>query len=103
MLADPIPRALKLETMGVDIICAHVGIDQQMTGKSSLELLSSLSDQVHIPLAVAGGIDAAGAGEAVRLRCGYRYRGRLDRPIRRCYRFNKKDPCRNGQSFGKID
>jgi 3-hexulose-6-phosphate synthase/6-phospho-3-hexuloisomerase len=66
-VADPIPRALKLETMGVDIICAHVGIDQQMTGKSSLELVSSLSDQVHIPLAVAGGIDAAGAGDAVRL------------------------------------
>ena len=66
-VADPIPRALKLETMGVDIICAHVGIDQQMMGKSSLELLSSLSDQVHIPLAVAGGIDAAGAGDAVRL------------------------------------
>jgi 3-hexulose-6-phosphate synthase/6-phospho-3-hexuloisomerase len=66
-VADPIPRALKLETMGVDIICAHVGIDQQMMGKSSLELMSSLSDQVHIPLAVAGGIDAAGAGDAVRL------------------------------------
>ncbi len=66
-VADPIPRALKLETMGVDIICAHVGIDQQMMGKRSLELVSSLSDQVHIPLAVAGGIDAAGAGNAVRL------------------------------------
>jgi 3-hexulose-6-phosphate synthase/6-phospho-3-hexuloisomerase len=52
--------------MGVDIICAHVGIDQQMMGKSSLELLSTLSDKVHIPLAVAGGIDAASAGDAVR-------------------------------------
>jgi 3-hexulose-6-phosphate synthase/6-phospho-3-hexuloisomerase len=54
--------------MGVDIICAHAGIDQQMTGRNSLTLLSSLSGQVHIPLAVAGGIDAAGAGIAVR--CG---------------------------------
>ena len=65
-VADPVPRALKLETMGVDIICAHVGIDQQMMGKSSFDLLESLSDQVHIPLAIAGGIDAAGAGDAVR-------------------------------------
>jgi 3-hexulose-6-phosphate synthase/6-phospho-3-hexuloisomerase len=65
---DPIRRALELEAMGVDIICAHAGIDQQMTGKNSLNLLSSLSGQVHIPLAVAGGIDAAGAGDAVR--CG---------------------------------
>jgi 3-hexulose-6-phosphate synthase / 6-phospho-3-hexuloisomerase len=63
---DPVSRACELETMGVDILCAHVGIDQQMMGKSSLELLASLSDQVHIPLAVAGGIDAASAGDAVR-------------------------------------
>ncbi len=65
-VADPVPRALKLETMGVDIICAHVGIDQQMMGKSSLNLLADLTGRVHIPLAVAGGIDAAGAGDAVR-------------------------------------
>jgi 3-hexulose-6-phosphate synthase/6-phospho-3-hexuloisomerase len=64
-VADPVSRALKLETMGVDIICAHVGIDQQMMGKSSLNLLADLSGRVHIPLAVAGGIDAAGAGDAV--------------------------------------
>jgi 3-hexulose-6-phosphate synthase/6-phospho-3-hexuloisomerase len=62
---DPVGRAHELEAMGVDIICAHAGIDQQMTGKNSLELLKSLSDQVHIPLAIAGGIDAGGAGDAV--------------------------------------
>jgi len=65
---DPVTRALKLETMGVDIICAHAGIDQQMMGKSSLELLTDLAGQVHIPLAVAGGIDAKSAGLAVQ--CG---------------------------------
>jgi len=63
---DPVSRACELEAMGVDILCAHVGIDQQMTGKTSLELLASLTEQVHIPLAVAGGIDAASAGDAVR-------------------------------------
>jgi len=64
---DPVSRASELETMGVDIICAHVGIDQQMMGKNSLDLLADLAGQVHIPLAVAGGIDAESAGDAVRL------------------------------------
>jgi 3-hexulose-6-phosphate synthase / 6-phospho-3-hexuloisomerase len=63
---DPKARAVQLELMGVDIICAHVGIDQQMTGKDSLTLLSSLAGTVHVPVAVAGGIDAEGAQEAVR-------------------------------------
>jgi 3-hexulose-6-phosphate synthase/6-phospho-3-hexuloisomerase len=63
---DPVSRACELERMGIDILCAHAGIDQQMTGKSSLDLLASLSEQVQIPLAIAGGIDAAGAGDAVR-------------------------------------
>jgi 3-hexulose-6-phosphate synthase/6-phospho-3-hexuloisomerase len=65
---DPIKRAPELEVMGVDIICAHVGIDQQMIGKNSIDLLTSLSGLIHIPLAVAGGISAATAGEAVK--CG---------------------------------
>lgn len=64
-VTDPVSRALQLESLGVDIICAHVGIDQQMIGKSSIDLLTTLSDQVHITLAVAGGIDAATAGQAV--------------------------------------
>ncbi|MCK9592061.1 MAG: orotidine 5'-phosphate decarboxylase [Methanoregula sp.] len=65
---DPISRACELETLGVDIICAHVGIDQQMIGKNSIELLTSLSGIIHIPLAVAGGIGEATAGDAIR--CG---------------------------------
>ena len=67
---DPPARAVQLESMGVDIICAHVGIDQQMTGKDSLDLLSTLAGTVHIPVAVAGGIDAEAAGEAVRRGAG---------------------------------
>jgi len=63
---DPVSRAIYLESEGVDIICAHVGIDQQMTGKDSVELLTALSGHVQVPLAVAGGIDKDGAGEAVR-------------------------------------
>ncbi len=68
--ADPAARAVQLESLGVDIICAHVGIDQQMTGRDSLDLLSLLAGKVSVPLAVAGGIDAEGAGEAVRRGAG---------------------------------
>jgi len=63
---DPLSRASQLESMGVEIICAHAGIDQQMTGKDSLELLNQLSTGSHALIAVAGGIDAEHAGEAVK-------------------------------------
>jgi 3-hexulose-6-phosphate synthase/6-phospho-3-hexuloisomerase len=58
-VADPVGRAKELETLGVDIINAHVGIDQQMLGKSSVDLLRTLAGSVSLPLAVAGGLDAA--------------------------------------------
>jgi 3-hexulose-6-phosphate synthase/6-phospho-3-hexuloisomerase len=63
---DPLSRARQIESMGIDIICAHTGIDQQMTGRDSLELLHQLSANTSIPLAVAGGIDADQAGVAVK-------------------------------------
>lgn len=62
---DPVARARVLESLGVDIIAAHVGIDQQMIGKNSLDLLKAIHGVIHIPVAVAGGLDAATAGEAV--------------------------------------
>ena len=64
---DPVSRAGQLESLGIDIICAHVGIDQQMTGKDSIDLFKRLTDEIHVPIAVAGGIDADRAGEAVHL------------------------------------
>jgi 3-hexulose-6-phosphate synthase/6-phospho-3-hexuloisomerase len=62
---EPVPRAKHLEAMGVDIIVAHVGIDQQMMGKSSIDLLVSLIGEVTVPVAVAGGLDAVTAAHAV--------------------------------------
>jgi len=62
---DPVPRAKQMEAMGVDIIVAHVGIDQQMMGKSSIDLLASITGEVTVPVAVAGGLDAVTAAEAV--------------------------------------
>lgn len=64
---DPVTRAKELEALGVDIIVAHVGIDQQMVGKSSIDLLSSLTGNTGVPIAVAGGLDSSTAADAVRL------------------------------------
>jgi len=62
---DPVSRSRELAALGVDYINAHVGIDQQMIGRSSLDLLHHLAGEVSIPIAVAGGLDAATASEAV--------------------------------------
>ncbi len=65
--ADPVKRSEELQAMGTDYICVHVGIDQQMRGVDTLSLLEKVAKSVDIPLAVAGGIDAAMASEAVSL------------------------------------
>jgi 3-hexulose-6-phosphate synthase/6-phospho-3-hexuloisomerase len=65
-LDDPVRRARELEILGVDIIAVHTGIDHQMTGKDPLENLSAIVGAVTVPVAVAGGLDAAMAAEAVR-------------------------------------
>jgi 3-hexulose-6-phosphate synthase / 6-phospho-3-hexuloisomerase len=61
---DPLQRSRELEGLGVHIINAHVGIDQQMIGKSSLELLEKIRGTVEIDIAVAGGLDAITAPQA---------------------------------------
>jgi len=64
-VSDPVSRSRELAALGVDYINAHVGIDQQMIGRSSLDLLHRLAGEVNIPIAVAGGLDAETASEAV--------------------------------------
>ncbi len=67
---DPVARAHELEEMGVDIIAAHAGIDQQMVGVTSVDLVKDLAGKISVPIAVAGGLDAASAAEAVRSGAG---------------------------------
>ena len=59
------PCSTGCESMGVDFIIAHVGIDQQMMGRSSIDLLSAITEEVTVPIAVAGGLDAVTAAQAV--------------------------------------
>ena len=62
---DPVGRSRELEELGVDYICVHVGIDQQMTGKDTIDFLKQIVKEVKIPVAAAGGMDAATAADAV--------------------------------------
>ncbi len=62
---DPVERARELEEMGIDIINIHVGIDMQMMGITPIELLRQMRNEIHIPIAVAGGLDANSSGEVV--------------------------------------
>lgn len=62
---DPVTRSKELEALGVNYVCVHVGIDQQMTGTDTIDFLNQIVDQVKIPVAVAGGINADSAAEAV--------------------------------------
>ncbi|MHC1635659.1 MAG: 3-hexulose-6-phosphate synthase [Candidatus Methanospirareceae archaeon] len=64
---DPVKRAKEVEEMGVDYICVHVGIDQQMVGIDTLDLLQKIYKEVSIPLAVGGGLDAESAAAAASL------------------------------------
>jgi 3-hexulose-6-phosphate synthase/6-phospho-3-hexuloisomerase len=64
-VSDPLARAREVAGLGVDYINAHVGIDQQMIGRSSLDLLHRLTGEVNAPIAVAGGLDAGTASAAV--------------------------------------
>ncbi|HOT06892.1 MAG TPA: orotidine 5'-phosphate decarboxylase [Methanotrichaceae archaeon] len=62
---DPVGRSRELQELGVDYICVHVGIDQQMTGKSTIDFLKEILQVVTIPVAAAGGIDPASGAEAI--------------------------------------
>jgi 3-hexulose-6-phosphate synthase/6-phospho-3-hexuloisomerase len=60
---DVYSRAEELAGLGVQIINAHVGIDQQMEGKDPLDLLEKLSG-LPVQIAVAGGLNAETASRA---------------------------------------
>jgi 3-hexulose-6-phosphate synthase/6-phospho-3-hexuloisomerase len=64
-VADPVKRSKELEALGVDYICVHVGIDQQMTGRDASDYLMQISKEVKIPVAAAGGIDASSGAAAI--------------------------------------
>ncbi len=62
---DPVVRSRELDKLGVDYICVHVGIDQQMTGRNTIDFLKQIVTEVNTPVAAAGGIDASSGAEAI--------------------------------------
>ena len=63
---DKIKRAKELEKIGINYLCIHVGIDEQMTGITPLETLKSLVKHTNVPVAVAGGINSETAADIVK-------------------------------------
>lgn len=63
---DPIALAKWLEETSVSHIHIHTAIDEQMRGRDPFELVRRLSEEVSVPIAVAGGINSESAPEAVR-------------------------------------
>ena len=63
---DKEKRAKDLERIGIDYLCMHIGIDEQMHGKNPIKLLSKLTKNTTIPMAVAGGINSETASEVVK-------------------------------------
>jgi len=58
-------RAKEIEQMGTDYLGLHTSIDEQMQGKISFEKVSRVTQEVNIPVAVAGGINSENASKAV--------------------------------------
>ena len=65
-IKDKIKRAQELEKLGIDYICIHIGIDEQMIGKKPLELLKETVKNTKTPIAVAGGINSENVGDLVK-------------------------------------
>jgi 3-hexulose-6-phosphate synthase / 6-phospho-3-hexuloisomerase len=62
---DAAARAKQVADLGVDIVCVHTPIDEQMTGKVSFERVRAVAEAVDVVVAVAGGINSETAAGAV--------------------------------------
>jgi 3-hexulose-6-phosphate synthase/6-phospho-3-hexuloisomerase len=53
---DKPQRAKEAEAMGADYVGLHVGIDEQMQGKSPVEMVKAVRAATSLPIAIAGGL-----------------------------------------------
>ncbi|MCX6671251.1 MAG: orotidine 5'-phosphate decarboxylase [Euryarchaeota archaeon] len=63
---DVVKRAQTLEKLGINYLCIHVGIDEQMQGKKPEQVLSSLVKHIDLPIAVAGGLNSETVADMIR-------------------------------------
>jgi len=66
-IPDHSKRIQALEKLGVDYLCIHVGIDEQMQGKKPRQVLASLEKQTTLPIAVAGGLNSETVAEMIQI------------------------------------
>lgn len=57
-IADKKKRAVEVEKLGVDYLCLHVGIDEQMVGKTPMDMISGIVESTSLPVATAGGLNS---------------------------------------------
>ncbi len=61
-IKDPVKRAIELESLGIDMVCVHIGVDVQkargITVKELINEIRLISRSVSIPVCVAGGINS---------------------------------------------
>ena len=57
--------AKRLTDIGVDFLNIHIGIDQQMTGKVSFDVIKRLAGITPLPIAASGGINSENAALAL--------------------------------------
>jgi 3-hexulose-6-phosphate synthase/6-phospho-3-hexuloisomerase len=63
---NPAARCKELKDFGVDYVCFHIGIDEQMRGRISLKTLKEISETTKIKIAVAGGLNSETVVEAMK-------------------------------------
>ncbi|MEA3136983.1 MAG: 3-hexulose-6-phosphate synthase / 6-phospho-3-hexuloisomerase, partial [Thermoplasmata archaeon] len=63
---DKVARAKQAEALGVDYVCLHMGVDEQMKGAKPLDVLRKVAAAVGIPVMVAGGLNTETVGECVK-------------------------------------
>jgi len=64
---DKVARAKQLEKIGIDYLCIHIGIDEQMIGKKPIEILKSIVKNTNTPVAVAGGLNSETVADVVKV------------------------------------
>ena len=65
-IKDVKKRAVEIEKLGVDYLGVHCAIDEQMHAKDPFRQLKEIAETVHIPIAVAGGINSETAPAAIK-------------------------------------
>jgi 3-hexulose-6-phosphate synthase / 6-phospho-3-hexuloisomerase len=63
---DKVARAKQAEALGVDYVCLHMGVDEQMQGAKPLDVLKQVTAAVQIPVMVAGGLTTETVGDCVK-------------------------------------